>query len=235
MSKIKLPSLPVDEHEVGIPKVLHRIWVGGPIPAWVQASWDRQDRSLAVAHDGWQVWTYTDETLVHLPGIFQHVAEVADAYGLPPRGKADLLRVAAVGLHGGFYLDADVVILRSLDDIFENSGVSTWTTSHAESYDQQVLWNGGFAATRFSPYMAEIMAFAQHKLERGVTNEHFLAGPRAYRTFLPTGPTSITEWNFQFEATAAERRIMAAGGEFDLVDMRRAYPARLKHVGPRED
>jgi hypothetical protein len=235
MTKIKLPSLPVCTHGYGIPSILHRIWVGGPVPAWVQASWRRQEQALSKSAHPWDLWVYTDETLPTLPGIFHHVSEVADAYKLPPRGKADLLRVAAVGLYGGLYLDADVVILRSLDDLFHNPKVETWTTSHSESYDQQVLWNGGFAAAPHSDYMAEIMAFAQRKLERGVTNEHFLAGPRAYRTFLPTGPTSITEWNFQFEATAAERRIMAAGGEFDLVDMRRAYPARLKHVGPRED
>jgi hypothetical protein len=227
---VKLPSLPVDDEPGFIPPILHRIWVGGEAPAWVRASWERQDEAIARSVHDWWVVTYTDD---EMPAPLKRVAEVADHYGLPPRGKADLLRVTAVGLWGGFYLDADVVILRSLDDLIRNDDISVWTTSHSESYDQQVLWNGGFAAAPHSEYMAEILAFAQRKLERGVTNEHFLAGPRAYRTFLPR--EAITEWNFQFEATAAERRIMAAGGEFDLTEMRRAYPARLKHVGPRED
>lgn len=226
---MRLPNLPVEDPSP-IPPILHRIWVGGEAPEWVKASWRRQDEFLEKSDFDWWIVTYTDESM---PPPVRRAAEVADFYELPHRGKADLMRAVAVSIWGGFYFDADVVPLRSLDDLVHNPDVTVWTTSHAESYDQQVLWNGGFGAGPRSAYMAEIVSFAQHKLERGVKNEHFLAGPRAYRTFLPSH--AITEWDFQFEATAQERRIMAAGGEFDLADMRRAYPARLKHVGPRED
>lgn len=229
MSDPRLPTLPIGE-PAPIPPVLHRIWVGGEPPAWVIDSWIRWNTFLEQSRHDWEIISWTDFSIEDTP--LEHIAAVADFYELPPRGKADLLRVVAASLYGGWYMDADVVPLRSLDDLTNNPDVTVWTTSHAESYDQQVLWNGGFGVGPSSEYMAEILAFAQRKLERGVKNEHFLAGPRAYRTFLPAH--AVTEWDFQFEATAQERRIMASGGEFDLVDMRRAYPARLKHVGPRE-
>lgn len=227
-----LPLLPVSDEPQTIPPVLHRIWVGptDDIPAWVKASWARWDRWLDErSRFDWTVHTWTNESVQAL-GPMRKAAEVADAYGLPPRGKADLLRVVATSLFGGWYMDADVVLLRSLDDLTLNPEVTVWTTSHPESFEQQVLWNGGFGAGPRSEYMASILAFAQRKLERGVTNEHFLAGPRAYRAFLPD--YAITEWDFQFEATARERRIMGSGGEFDLDSMRKTYLARLKHVGP---
>ena len=230
MAKPRLPLLPIDENDTLIPPALHRIWVGGKPPAWVRASWERQDRFFAQSAHDWWIVTYTDG---NMPRPLAKAAEVADFYGLPPRGKADLMRVVAVSLWGGFYLDADVVPLRSLDDLVRNPEVRVWTTSHAESREQQVLWNGGFAAHPHSAYMADILAFAQRKLERGVTNEHFLAGPRAYRSFLPA--YAVTEWDFQFEASSEERRTMASGGEFDLDALRAKYPARLKHIGPKED
>lgn len=228
----RLPSLPIGE-QTTIPPFLHRIWVGpdDAVPAWVRASWARWDRFLEQSKFDWNTFEWTNQSIKGTP--LERIAAIADAHGLPPRGKADLLRVVATSLYGGFYMDADVVPLRSLDDLVFNTEIPVWTTSHRESLGQQVLWNGGFGVYERSQYMAEILEFTQHKLERGVTNEHFLAGPRAYRTFLPRN--AMTEWDFQFEASAAERRIMAAGGEFDYDEMRRKYPARLKHVGPRED
>jgi hypothetical protein len=229
----RLPFLPVAESPAVIPPVLHRIWVGptDDIPEWVTRSWARWDLSLQESRHDWTTYEWTNQSIIGTP--LERAADVARYYGLPPRGQADLIRVMAVSLWGGFYMDADVVLLRSLDDLVFNPAVRVWTTSHAESFDQQVLWNGGFGAEPHSEYMAEILSFAQKKLQRGVTNEHFLAGPRAYRTFLPD--YAVTEWDFQFECTMRERRIMAAGGEFDLADMRRAYPARVKHIGPKED
>lgn len=232
MTAPKLPSLPVlfEPRGEGIPPVLHRIWVGpsNDVPYWVSASWRRWDRFLGKSQFDWTTFEWTNQSIKGTP--LAAVAEVARHYDLPPRGQADLLRVVAGALYGGFYMDADVVPLRSLDDLVLREDVPLWTTSHAESRTQGVLWNGGWGAEKFSPYLADILANAQRGLLRGVKNEHFLAGPRAYRDFLPEG--ALTEWNFQFEASAAERRTMGAGIEFDYDQLRAKYPARVKHIGP---
>lgn len=231
MREMKLPPLPVSVETSGIPPILHRIWVGGEPPSWVLDSWIRWNDFLAESEHDWEIISWTDSSIEGTP--LERIAAIADHYELPPRGKADLLRVVAVSLYGGFYMDADVVPLRSLDDLVLNSEISVWTTSHIESLEQRVLWNGGFGASVRNEYMARILEFAQQGLDRGVKNEHFLAGPRAYRLFLPEN--AITEWDFQFEASAKERRAMALGGELNYDDMRKKYPARLKHVGPREN
>ncbi|QGZ16799.1 glycosyltransferase [Microbacterium phage Dewdrop] len=230
MSEPKLPLLPVKATGNGIPPVLHRIWVGGEPPAWVIDSWVRWNEFLEESVHEWEVISWTDFSIQDTP--LERIADIADHYGLPPRGKADLLRVVAVSLYGGFYMDADVVPLRSLDDLIDNPAIPLWTTSHPESREQRVLWNGGFGAQPGSQYLADILEHANRGIQRRVVNEHFLAGPRAYRQYLPED--AITEWDFQFEATAAERRTMAQGGRFNLEELRRKYPARLKHIGPRE-
>ena len=232
MNVPRLPLLPIGPMKP-IPPTLHRIWVGpsDEVPYWVRASWERWDQFLDQSVHTWTTYEWTNSSVRGTP--LERAVRVAEYYDLPPRGQADLLRVMAVSLYGGWYMDADVVPLRSLDDMTSHPHVSGWTTSHAESREQKVLWNGGFGFGRGHAYLARILDFADEGLQRGLKNEHFLAGPRAYRKFL--SDDIITEWDFQFEASAEERRIMAAGGEFDYEDLRRKYPARLKHIGPRED
>lgn len=226
----KLPLLPANPSGEGIPPILHRIWVGptDDIPEWVWESWIRWEEFLRDSEHEWTTVTWTNQTIKGRP--VERAKVIADAYGLPPRGLADLIRVISVSLRGGFYMDADVVPLRSLDDLVNNPEVPLWTTSHAASREQGVLWNGGWGAEKGSPYLAQILDNAQRGLARGVKNEHFLAGPRAYREFLPED--ALTEWDFQFESSAAERRTMGAGGDFDYDELRAKYPARLKHIGP---
>lgn len=230
MSEPRLPLLPVSPSGEGIPPILHRIWVGGEPPAWVIDSWMRWNDFLAESGHEWEIETWTDFSIEGTP--LERIAAIADHYNLPPRGKADLLRVVAVSLYGGFYMDADVVPLRSLDDLVFKPSIPLWTTSHVESFTQNVLWNGGFGAEASSQYLADILEHADRGLQRRVVNEHFLAGPRAYRRYLPEN--AVTEWDFQFEASAAERRAMAGRGQLDMDDLRRKYPARLKHIGPRD-
>lgn len=228
----KLPSLPAISSATGIPPRLHRIWVGpsDEVPEWVQASWRRWDQFLEDSAFEWQTFEWTNQSVRGTP--LYRAVEVASYYGLPPRGLADLIRVIAVSMYGGFYVDADVVPLRSLDDLVLQHGTALWTCSHAESREQGVLWNGGFGAEPGHPYFADIMYNAQRGLLRGVKNEHFLAGPRIYREALPEDEYTVTEWNFQFEASREERRTMGAGGDFDYEALRAKYPARLKHIGP---
>ena len=226
-----IPALPVapDYAHGVIPARLHRIWVGGPVPYWVAKSWDRWEDFLDQSSSfEWATYEWTEKSV---EGTFLEKAVKAGRdYDLPPRGVADLMRVLAVGLYGGWYMDADVVPLRSLDDLTEQPGIHGWTCSHPASRTQKVLWNGGFGFSPNHPYMAKIMASAVFGLERGVRNEHFLAGPRAYRAFLKDD--ILTEWDFDFPASASERRTMGAGGDFDYEELRAKYPARLKHIGP---
>lgn len=226
-----LPMLPVSAESLTIPPILHRIWVGGPTPHWVEASWLRwQDHLDANSAFTWQFRYWTEQSIPHSP--LARFWEIGRRLDLPPRGQADLLRVAAVAFYGGFYMDADVVPLREFDDLVYTPGVTGWTTSQPESRTQRVLWNGGFAFGAGHPFLADVYEWAENGFRRGARNEHFLAGPRAYREALKRNHDVLTEWTFSFKASAADRRAMAAGEELDLQQLRELHPEqRITHIG----
>jgi hypothetical protein len=96
-----------------IPKVFHRIWLGGkpmpePFVAWGQSWLD--------LNPGWAMKTWTEETLP----TSEHPESVANACHLSQR--SNVYRYEILKREGGVYLDADFLALRPLDGLFNRSG-----------------------------------------------------------------------------------------------------------------
>jgi hypothetical protein len=96
---------------VPIPKLIHRIWLGGadPPPQVVQfgESWREH-------HPGWRMRLWTDR---RLPMGFDRAA-LARCGNTAER--SDVLRYALLSRYGGIYADTDVECLRPLDPLIEN-------------------------------------------------------------------------------------------------------------------
>ena len=191
-----------------VPPIVHLIWVGSdPGPA-VEGS-VRRWRELGTH----EVKFWTEASIIGTP--LERVRTHPITRQMPPRGVADLLRLYAVGFWGGWYMDVDLVPIRPLPmtpTIFSDSG-----------YPNRVASNGAFGLPAGHPFLTEVLTRGVAALNRGVRNEHFTFGPRVHHEafhatvgkhpieFRPTIPTS---------ATAAERRIQAEGGDFDMASLR---------------
>jgi FkbM family methyltransferase len=88
-----------------IPRVFHRIWLGGPLPERERAlgeTWLRH-------HPGWQLRLWLDEDVPALANqaLFDAAASMAQ--------RADILRYEVLLAHGGVYVGADLECRRSIE------------------------------------------------------------------------------------------------------------------------
>ncbi|MEV4514902.1 glycosyltransferase [Dactylosporangium sp. NPDC049525] len=98
-----------------IPRVFHRIWFGGPLPARARAfgeTWQRH-------HPGWQLRLWQDGDV---PPLVNQAA--FDAAGSPAQ-QADIFRYELLLAHGGVHLGPDFECLRNIEDLL--AGVPAFT------------------------------------------------------------------------------------------------------------
>ncbi len=92
-----------------IPRIFHRIWLGGPEPVhhwqWMQ-SWRRH-------HPGWRIVTWTDHNLPPLrnQAYFDRATSLAQ--------RSDIARYELLARFGGVYLDTDMEAFRPIDALLE--------------------------------------------------------------------------------------------------------------------
>lgn len=95
--------------EPKIPKIIHQIWLGGPLPeAFEQlcASWKQYHNNR-----GWLYKLWTDEDVAKLTLYNQSFFDATDNPGV----KSDLLKWELIYSFGGFYLDVDYEACKALD------------------------------------------------------------------------------------------------------------------------
>lgn len=125
---------------------------------------------MAEHHPDWNVMRWTDD----------HPLEALRlGHGLEGRGIADLVRLEVLTAHGGVYVDTDTVPLRPLHALVGTR--RAWVARPAREANGLVLQNGFTGAPPGHRFQREVWRLAQTNLRRGVTNPHFVAGPRAMR------------------------------------------------------
>jgi len=89
-----------------IPKILHYVWVGGPLPAYQRSFID----TWITTNPSYEIMVWNEDTIDFSEPFLWNAFE---------SGKwatvADVVRLMAVAQHGGIYLDTDVKILAPLD------------------------------------------------------------------------------------------------------------------------
>lgn len=100
---------PLYKRSVGeeeIPKILHRIWVGGaPLPRRYEEWWE----DFKELNPGWTFVTHLDASAL----LEDDVIAACKA----PAQLADILRLAVLEQYGGVYVDCDTRPLKSLDSL----------------------------------------------------------------------------------------------------------------------
>ena len=99
------------EADLRIPKIIHQIWLGSPLPEEfraLQQSWVEYHTNR-----GWMYKLWTDEDVAQLQLYNQQFYDATDNYGV----KSDILRWELLYNYGGVYIDTDYECLRSLDEL----------------------------------------------------------------------------------------------------------------------
>ena len=91
-----------------IPRVLHRVWLGGDLPAQ-HAAWGE---TLAEHHPGWEMRLWTEDDFDALGITERDLTRSRTASEL-----SDLMRFEILARHGGVYVDTDVECLRPIDPL----------------------------------------------------------------------------------------------------------------------
>lgn len=101
---------------MSVPKVIHRIWLGGEEPEWtykLSFSWSRP---------GWEIHQWTDANIPTLfplrnQDIWDRAPEIApDHVG---QLRSDVLRYELLDRFGGVYVDADFECLKPIDPLVD--------------------------------------------------------------------------------------------------------------------
>lgn len=174
-----------------IPRTIHQIWVGGPVPKHLQelmATW----REL---HPGWAYRLWTDTEVRGEEWAHWDLLEMADVYAGSSVGqfRADILRYEILNAYGGIYVDADFEAKRPLDELLE--GITAFAAWEREPGEGPPLhgWinNAIMGAYRGHPWLRTILSRL-----RGHVVDMRATGTR--RPNLLTGPQYITPLTLGF-------------------------------------
>jgi mannosyltransferase OCH1-like enzyme len=172
-----------------IPRILHQIWVGGPLPdtfaRWA-AGWRQQ-------HPGWDYHLWgQDEPIPEL--INQELYDQAEHYcpGFEGQLRSDLARVEILQRFGGVYLDTDFECLRPIDPLLE--GVDAFAGWEIQD---KVVNNAILGADPGHPFVRRLVAELPASIRNGrgrrpskISGPHFITaclerydGPRRPRIY----------------------------------------------------
>lgn len=102
-------SVVLPSEELKIPKIIHMVWLGSPVPEAFQDyidSWIEMHRGR-----GWRFKLWTDDDLKNFTLINQSYYDETDNYGV----KSDLLKWEIIYHYGGVYVDVDFECYQPLD------------------------------------------------------------------------------------------------------------------------
>lgn len=136
--------------EYRIPKLVHFIWLGSPLPVPCQAiveSWKR-------VHPDWTVRVWTDADVEEF-GLQNKMAfDIANNYG----EKSDIFRYEILYRYGGVYVDTDFECLKPFDPLHRSCDFYTGLITSNGSVD---LLNGMVGSCAGHPIMRACIDFLQ--------------------------------------------------------------------------
>ena len=157
-----------------IPKIIHQIWVGDQSkrPNDMIQTW----RDM---NPDWEHMLWTDENLPKLNNQVQYDAMKELA------GKADILRYQLLQNHGGFFIDADSICVKPLDDFFVDN--DSFCCLENEYIRSGLMCNGYLAASKGNELMGHINA------RISMIPEEVIANAPNLTAWQITGPKLLTD------------------------------------------
>lgn len=137
-----------------IPKIIHYIWLGNnPIPPDIQECIDSWKKYMP----DYQLMIWNNETIKNIDITF-----VTEALSVKKWAFAsDVIRLWAIYNYGGIYLDTDVKVCRSFDDLLSNKAIigREGCLQIQGKSTQYHLTSFCFGAEKGSAYIAKCMSY----------------------------------------------------------------------------
>lgn len=108
IAAIKANAAHGDSTQLHIPRIIHQIWLGSPVPK----KYEEWMKTWMNWH-GWEYKLWTDKEVKQLALVNQDIFDTVTNYGQ----KSDILRMELLYLMGGIYVDTDFECVKS--DFFE--------------------------------------------------------------------------------------------------------------------
>lgn len=125
-----------------IPKLIHQIWLGPPMPRAYRQYRDKLGR----LNPSWDLLLWDEERLKSLRLLNQDLYDQLVRERVPASQLSDVLRFDLLCQFGGLYLDADFEMLKPLD-LLQERGIGIWGSSEIDHLGNQVF-NGAFLGAR---------------------------------------------------------------------------------------
>lgn len=172
-----------------IPRIVHQIWLGSPIPD------DFLQFIDTWRHDGWEYKLWTDAEIAKLNMHNRVIYDQSDNFG----EKSDIARLEILYQYGGIYVDTD----------FECRNIDIFNELH-QSFDFYVgfepLEHGFTAKFNMNKFCNALIGSAAHHplLQDLIINikANYLAHRRCCGAIMKTGPSFLTRIICEFEIAA---------------------------------
>lgn len=193
----------ISVNNVGIPKVIHQIWIGPREPPclWM----DSFRVSYCEKYPDWSFQMWSDEQVADLP-MFNNKIYVEEKMW---QCKADILRLEFLWHHGGLYVDADMISvgLKSLDPIIEMGKTTGFVIAYEPDTKDKpyfILGNSVIACTPHHPLILMLILFLKQTYYQKRYHEEVFAvtGPVMYtKCLIDTGmPLAIAAQELLYPA-----------------------------------
>ncbi len=132
--------------QILIPRVFHRIWLGGPEPDQFKA-WGR---TWLDHHPGWELKTWTEGTLPpsRYPDMLRRCVSLSQ--------KANIIRYELLLDHGGVYIDADFECKKNLEPLIEGATAFAARVED-DPHDIFALNNAIMGGTKGHPFLKSLV------------------------------------------------------------------------------
>jgi|SRR5579872_352019 len=167
-----LDSKIVSSH-FSIPRVIHLIWLGSaPSPAvdCAIASWKKY-------HPSWEINLWTDEKVQNFAWSSPR-SEILFKQGKNWAEKSDILRFEILYQFGGIYSDADVICLKSFEDLVTR-GLSFFAgfENKAERFSRPLIGSAIIGAVKNSSIIKRSIDYSQTAKEAPLLPQFIRSGP----------------------------------------------------------
>jgi mannosyltransferase OCH1-like enzyme len=129
-----------------IPRKLHFIWMGSPLPGWAKTSLTEWKQY----HPTWEVHVWDErasEGLMNRPAW-----QAADSWS----EKSDVMRYELLCRHGGFYMDIDSTCFRAIDDLLDGETAAVSDNGYGQ------VSSGTLACVPGDPFFAAMVECMHH-------------------------------------------------------------------------
>jgi len=159
--------------EMRIPKIIHQIWLGGPLPEKylsLQKSWQK-------FHPDWEYRLWTDADLDDFP--FMHRERFMQAVN---KGEqSDILRYEILFRYGGLYVDTDFECLRSFDVLHQVCDLYCGLEAKFPEHKSPAIGNALIGSVAGHPILKQCLEeIALHVTEADPTLIQTYTGPACF-------------------------------------------------------